>query len=145
MYKGGCLCGAVKVELTGSIESIIHCHCSLCRKNSGTAYATNGFVNASEFRVIDPNHNLATFEFKPGKCRHFCKTCGSPVYSSNVDNPGKLRLRLGILDTDITERPISHNFVSSKANWDDLDANLPRYHGFEPSRQNSTKINGLHL
>lgn len=134
MYKGSCLCGAIKVELLGSISSIIHCHCSLCRKNSGTAYATNGFVNANEFRVIDPDNKLSFFAFKKGKHRHFCSVCASPVFSSNVDNPTKLRVRLGILDTDIEERPISHNFFSSKANWDDLDANLPRYDSFEPSR-----------
>lgn len=135
MYQGSCLCGAIKVELTGAIDSIIHCHCSLCRKNSGTAYATNGFINTNEFRVIDPQNKLSTYEFKPGKNRHFCSVCASPVYSSNTEKPDKLRIRLGILDSDIAERPISHNFVSSKANWDDLDAALPRYDSFEPSRQ----------
>ncbi|MDI4650702.1 MULTISPECIES: GFA family protein [Pseudoalteromonas] len=44
MYQGSCLCGKVKVTIAGGIDSIIHCHCSLCRKNSGTAYATNGFI-----------------------------------------------------------------------------------------------------
>ena len=72
---------------------------------------------------------------KPGRNRHFCKNCGSPVYSSNEDDPSRLRIRLGILDGDIAERPMSHNFVSSKANWEDLDAELPRYEGVEPSRQ----------
>ena len=135
MYHGSCLCGAIKVELSGSIDDIIHCHCSLCRKNSGTAYATNGFINASEFRVIDPQKKLGTYAFKPGKNRHFCTVCASPVYSSNADNPNKLRIRLGILDSAIKEQPMSHNFVSSKANWDNLDAELPRYDTFEPSRQ----------
>lgn len=135
MYHGSCLCGAIKVELTGSIDDIIHCHCSLCRKNSGTAYATNGFINTDEFRVIDPHNKLTAFEFKPGKKRHFCSVCASPIYSSNADNPCQLRIRLGILDSDIVERPLSHNFVSSKANWDDLDAPLPRYDSFEPARQ----------
>lgn len=135
MYKGSCLCGAINVELSGSISDIIHCHCSLCRKNSGTAYATNGFINTSEFKVIDPQKKLGFFEFKPGKKRHFCTVCASPIFSSNADNPSKLRVRLGLLDSDIEERPISHNFVSSKANWDDLDAALPHYETYEPSRQ----------
>lgn len=134
MYKGACLCGAIKVELNGAISSIIHCHCSLCRKNSGTAYATNGFVNTSEFKVLDPNHKLGFYQFKPGKKRHFCTQCASPIFSSNADKPSQLRLRLGILDTPIEERPESHNFVSSRANWDDLDAELPRYDGHEPGR-----------
>lgn len=135
MYQGSCLCGAIQVEISGAISDIIHCHCSLCRKNSGTAYATNGFINSSEFKLIDAENKIGFFEFKPGKKRHFCTVCASPIYSSNADNPSKLRIRLGLLDSDISERPLSHNFVASKANWDELDADLPRYNQFEPSRQ----------
>lgn len=51
MYTGTCLCKAVSIEIKGAISQIIHCHCSLCRKNSGTAFATNGFVNTHEFTL----------------------------------------------------------------------------------------------
>ena len=135
MYSGKCLCGNVNLRITGEISDIIHCHCSLCRKNSGTAYATNGFINTSDFEILSGNDCLTTFTFKPGRNRHFCTQCGSPVYSSNDQDPTRLRIRLGIIDSDISERPISHNFVTSKANWEDLDENLPRYDAFEPSRK----------
>lgn len=134
MYHGKCLCGEVKVVIKGKISDIIHCHCSLCRKNSGTAFATNGFVNVVDFEIISGKDNLSKFSFKPGRNRHFCRSCGSPVYSSNEQDSARYRIRLGILDSDIIERPISHNFVSSKANWEDLDIKLPRYDSFEPSR-----------
>ena len=134
MYRGKCLCGEVEVQIDGRISDIIHCHCSLCRKNSGTAYATNGFIDTESFSVIKGEQNLSMFSFKPGRNRHFCKTCGSPVFSSNDEDPSRLRIRLGILDSDITERPISHNFVSSKANWEEIDADLPKYDRFEPQR-----------
>ncbi|WP_281560791.1 GFA family protein [Thalassomonas sp. RHCl1] len=135
MYLGKCLCGAVNIRVKGEISEIIHCHCSLCRKSSGTAYATNGFVNSADFEVTQGQELLASFAFKPGRCRHFCSACGSPVYSSNEQEPGRVRVRLGIFDSDIRERPGSHNFIGSKANWDELDADLPRYEGFEPGRQ----------
>jgi hypothetical protein len=135
MYLGKCLCGEVEISVEGAISDIIHCHCSLCRKNSGTAYATNGFINASEFSVIKGEESLTIFSLNPGRNRHFCSRCGSPVYSSNDDDPTRLRIRLGIFDSDISETPISHNFVSSRANWDDLDADLPRYDGVEPTRK----------
>jgi len=135
MYLGKCLCGEVQIKIDGDISDIIHCHCSLCRKNSGTAYATNGFINASEFELVSGGNSLSTFSFKPGRKRHFCSKCGSPVYSSNDQDPTRFRIRLGLLDSDIVERPISHNFVSSKANWEDMDAGLPRYDSFEPSRR----------
>lgn len=134
MYAGQCLCGEIKVQIVGSITDIIHCHCSLCRKNSGTAFATNGFVQSNAFTILTGESLLTTFSFKPGRHRHFCSRCGSPIYSSNEQDPSRIRVRLGLLDSDIIERPLSHNFVTSKANWEDLDANLPRYQAFEPSR-----------
>jgi len=134
MYTGKCLCGEVAIKIQGAISDIIHCHCSLCRKNSGTAYATNGFINTAEFEIISGELSLSTFSLKPGRKRHFCSKCGSPVFSSNEDDPTRLRIRLGIIDTEISERPMSHNFVTSKANWDDLDVVLPRYEALEPSR-----------
>lgn len=134
MYSGQCLCGEVKIEICGAITDIIHCHCSLCRKSSGTAYATNGFVSSAEFSVVEGEQWLRAFSLKQGRLRHFCSNCGSPVYSSSAADPGRIRIRLGILDSEIIERPGSHNFVSSKASWDNLDAELPRYDSHEPGR-----------
>lgn len=134
MYTGKCLCGDVEVQIDGKISDIIHCHCSLCRKNSGTAFATNGFINAADFKIVRGAEGLSAYSFKPGRNRYFCSKCGSPVYSANEQDPTRYRIRLGLLDSDIEQRPISHNFVSSKANWEDLDADLPRYDAFEPGR-----------
>ncbi|CAH9051598.1 Putative glutathione-dependent formaldehyde-activating enzyme [Pseudoalteromonas holothuriae] len=134
MYQASCLCGKVQIQIDGAISDIIHCHCSLCRKSSGTAFATNGFVNTDELHIVSGQEYIKFFEFKLGRKRHFCAHCASPLFSSNSDLPDKLRLRLGILDSNINERPMSHNFVTSQANWEDLDAGLPRYETFEPSR-----------
>ncbi len=66
MYLGKCLCGAVHVQVTGEISEVIHCHCSLCRKNSGTAYATNGFVNTNELELTDITNQLKIKILKMG-------------------------------------------------------------------------------
>ncbi|MCK7593467.1 GFA family protein [Pseudomarimonas salicorniae] len=133
-YLASCLCGAVAFEIHGGIDSIIHCHCSRCRKSSGTAFATNGFIASAGLRVLRGAERIAAFEMSPGRKRHFCATCASPLYSSNAADPERLRLRLGVLDSEISERPLSHNFVSSRACWEDLDADLPRYDAHEPGR-----------
>lgn len=133
-YSGSCLCGGIAIEVHGGIRSIIHCHCSRCRKSSGTAFATNGFVDRDGLRIVHGAELLREYTMSSGRARHFCGVCASPVYSSNPADPGRVRLRLGILDSDIEERPISHNFVSSRACWEDLDADLPRYDGHEPGR-----------
>ncbi|NQZ07678.1 MAG: GFA family protein [Algicola sp.] len=133
-YQGSCLCGAVELEIKGPIDSLIHCHCSLCRKSTGTAYATNGFVNTADFKLIKGDDNLSSFGFKPGRERHFCKTCGSPVYSSNADDPSRIRIRAGLIDSNITERPVAHIFASSKANWDEIESSTPSFDAHEPGR-----------
>lgn len=134
MYTGTCLCKAVSIEIKGPISQIIHCHCSLCRKNSGTAFATNGFVNTRDFTLTKGKDNLTEFNFKLGRARFFCKTCGSPIYSANAEDESRLRIRLGLIDSDITEQVISHNFVTSKANWEQLETRLPCYEKHEPGR-----------
>lgn len=134
MYSGSCLCGAIQYEVSGPITSIIHCHCSVCRRACGTAYATNGFVQTSDFKLKTGADNLSSFSTKPGQPRFFCKTCGSPIYKSNDTDPTRIRLRIGTLTSDIEERPISHNFVTSKANWDAIESHLPQYESHEAGR-----------
>jgi hypothetical protein len=55
--------------------------------------------------------------------------------SSDTKDPDRIRIRLGAIDSDIKERPVSHNFVSSKACWEDLDDELPRSDGYETGRE----------
>lgn len=134
MYHGSCLCGKVTLSVAGGIDAIIHCHCSKCRKSSGTAYATNGFIKTAGLVIHTGQDQIGCYATAVDKRRYFCQICASPLYSSNDQSPDRLRLRLGILDSDIVERPLSHNFVSSRANWDDLTAVLPCYDGHEPGR-----------
>ena len=104
MYEGKCLCGTVEVNITGDIKSIIHCHCSKCRKSSGTAYGTNGFVKVEDFHIIKGDENIKRYSSTPDKGRYFCDICGTPIYSAKDDDPRRVRLRLGILDSDISEK-----------------------------------------
>lgn len=134
MYTGGCLCGAVRFTINGSIRNIVYCHCSQCRKAQGSAFAANGIVNAQEFRIEKGEDDLSQFESSPGQTRFFCKVCGSPILSKNTAKPGQVRVRLGTIESDITERPQAHIFASSKANWESISDDLPQYDSYEPGR-----------
>lgn len=131
-YTGSCLCKKVQFLITGKIEDIIYCHCSLCRKAQGSAFATNGNVKASDFKFIAGEGLLTGFEASQGKIKYFCQHCGSPIISKNVVNPDVVRVRLGVLDSDILEKPQAHIFVSSKAAWDEISDELPRHDGYPP-------------
>lgn len=127
MYKGSCLCGKVQFEITGKIEDIVCCHCSLCRKAQGSAFATNGNLDANKFEIISGLDQLTAYEATPGQNKYFCKTCGSPIMSKSTDYPDKVRVRLGTIESDISERPVAHIFVASKANWEVIGDDLPQY------------------
>ena len=133
-YNGGCLCDSVRFEISGPIENIVYCHCSRCRKAQGSAFAVNGNVLASDFHLITGEQDLTGYESSPGQIKYFCKNCGSPIMSKTELAPEQVRIRLGTLDTDITERPFAHIFSTSKANWDVICDDLPQYPAYEPDR-----------
>lgn len=134
MYKGSCLCGAVKFEITGSIRNIVYCHCSQCRKAQGSAFATNGIVASEHFHLLAGEDKLTGYESTPGQTKYFCKICGSPIISKTKIKPDQVRIRLGTVEGDICERPVAHIFATSKANWEDICGDLPQYEAYEPNR-----------
>lgn len=134
MYKGSCLCGKIRFEITSEIQNVICCHCSQCRKAQGSAFATNGNVAVEGFKLVSGENELTGYDSSPGQTKYFCKICGSPIISKNESNPNKVRVRLGVIESDITERPSAHIFVKSKANWEDIEGDLPQYKSYEPNR-----------
>lgn len=127
MYQGSCLCGKVRFTLSSGISDIVYCHCSMCRKAQGSAFATNANVSEKSFRFISGEDNLTSYQYAPEQNKYFCKTCGSPIMSKNTTQPDNVRIRLGTIESDITERPTAHVFASSKANWEEITDNLPQY------------------
>ena len=127
MYHGSCLCGAVKFKIEHGINNIVYCHCSLCRKAQGSAFAANGNVLSKDFEFITGESNLTSYQASDTQSKLFCKTCGSPILSKNSLAPDNVRVRLGTIESEITESPEAHIFVSSKANWDIISGDLPQY------------------
>ena len=134
-YKGGCLCGKVLFEIGGEIQNIVYCHCSRCRKAQGSAFATNGNIDADKFVFISGENEMTGYESTPGQTKYFCKHCGSPIISKSDSNPDKVRVRLGVIESDITERPEAHIFSTSKANWDRICDDLPQYETYVPEKE----------
>ncbi len=121
--KGSCLCKSVIYEIRGAIQGINYCHCSQCRKASGSAFGTSAAVNKHALRILTGLDNLAWYESTPGKKRYFCRVCGSPLYSER-EGAAQVYIRLGTLDDDPKVRPEVHIHVSSKANWYRITDNL---------------------
>ena len=126
MYQGSCSCGKVQYEIAG-ISDIVYCHCSLCRKAQGSAFATNGLVKEQELEFIKGEDNLTEYQSNENKSVFFCCTCGSPIYSKMKNIPKVVRIRVGTISSNIKERPIAHIFATSKAQWEQITDDLPQF------------------
>jgi hypothetical protein len=131
MTQGACLCGTVRYEVDGPFNLMIHCHCSMCRKHHGSAFAT--FVSAPlmGFRWISGADNIATYQSSEQGARSFCKTCGS-VTPSLVKGMDLAICPAGNLLDDLDARPQAHWFVGSKAGWYSITDDLPQYEEYPP-------------
>lgn len=131
--SGRCLCGRITYEVDGPIEAIEYCHCSRCRRASGSAFSANGSIRKSRFRLLTGAQDVGEFESPAGKFRAFCVHCGSPLYSRLDRLPDRLRLRLGTMDDDPGGRARAHIFVGSKASWFDITDEIPQHEENSPS------------
>jgi hypothetical protein len=122
-----CLCAGVRIEISGKLGPVVYCHCSQCRKATGTAFASNADVRLRYWRFLSGEHLVREFESSPGAFRAFCSRCGSPIYSRRSAAPDVRRLRLGILNEDPERRSLAHFYVGSKAPWFEISDDLPQF------------------
>ena len=125
MLHGSCLCRAVKYELDRPGIVINHCHCSMCRKASGTAFGTFLHTTTAHFRFTAGEDHINVYEATPGNPRAFCTTCGSRIPS--VESGGYVIVPVGGLDDDPILRPAVHIFVASRAPWHAVTDDLPKF------------------
>ena len=124
--RAQCLCGGIQIEITGKIGPVVLCHCSRCRKASGSAFGANADVRAAYWNLSGEEW-VREFESSPGVFRAFCSRCGSPIYSRREGEPDAHRIRLGLLDDEPGRRPLAHFFVASKASWFEITDDLPQF------------------
>lgn len=132
MFKGSCLCGQVKYELSAEPGEFGYCHCTSCRKASGSAHAANAPVDRADFHLREGINVIREFESSPGKFRAFCSNCGSPIYAYLAQSSDVVRIRLGSLDTPFQKQPKAHTFVSDKAPWEPIAHGIPQFEAWAP-------------
>jgi hypothetical protein len=125
--RGSCLCGQLQYEVTGTLNRVVHCHCSMCRKATGAAFRTRAGVRTDEFRWIQGEAFLGRYPSSPGETRTFCTTCGATLITLFRDHPGVLGLALGTLDDDPGIRAVAHVYVAYKAPCFEIKDDLPQY------------------
>jgi hypothetical protein len=105
-----------------------HCHCSRCRKSSGSAYRANILVKASRFRWTRGEDLVKRWELPEAQyyCTGWCSKCGSSLPWQSRNGKGYL-VPAGSLDDDPGSPPEKNIFWSSRAPWFANPSDLPRF------------------
>ena len=118
IYTGSCLCGAVKFELEGIFKKFFLCHCSRCRKVSGSAHCANLFAPGAKLTWLIGKDHLSFYHHENTNfARNFCSIC-STTLPVDAKSRGLVVVPAGCLDSDVDITPQAHIFTSSKGNWD---------------------------
>ena len=119
--NGRCLCGNIEFEIFGAMPRLYQCHCSLCRKQGGSASNTALMISSENFRWVEGSDRVTSYVRKTGFRSDFCSRCGSPV-PNPLRNTPYMWIPAGLLDDTADMEIKAHIFVGSKASWDIISA-----------------------
>lgn len=111
--SGGCLCGAVRIELTGPPYRVGLCHCLDCRKKTGALFSAFAIYPADAVRITG---NTATHQLRAAYACHFCPDCASPIYQRQ-DGADEAEIFLGALDEPNRLSPSYELWTVRRENW----------------------------
>ncbi|WP_353572452.1 GFA family protein [Candidatus Albibeggiatoa sp. nov. BB20] len=123
---GSCLCGTVKIQVPDNFIAMGHCHCSECRKFTGSAFSTAGIIKFDDLHFLEGEEHVTYYWKSESTELGFCRHCGSSLFSKKHDSE-TCALRLGVLDDMPTQHPAFHIFVDSKVEWDQINDDLTQY------------------
>ena len=129
MPGGQCNCGAVRFEISAEPSEVIVCHCSICRRATGSNGIAVVVVDKTAFRWISGEQQIATWR-KPGADWQtwFCSACGSTL--PGVNDASRMFVPAGLLmEGDEALRVKHHIWVDSRAGWDEIGDSGKRHRG----------------
>jgi hypothetical protein len=127
-HGGGCLCGRIRYEARGEPDHVVHCYCSMCRRQSGTALQT--FARFARAEVHFEGDEPARYRSSERVVRCFCRECGSSLSFAYDHEPAHLWLMAGSFDHPERLMPTAHFLAEDRVPWIPLDPALP---GFVPA------------
>jgi hypothetical protein len=125
---GSCLCGGVRFMIAPPFTAFRYCHCSRCRKASGSAHAANLFVPRPQFEWTEGESKVKRYDHPQAQrfSVWFCPDCGCRV-PHNVKTRDDVLVPAGLLDADPRIKPQNSIFWDSKAAWYVEPAEVPRF------------------
>jgi hypothetical protein len=125
---GGCLCGAVRFEVSEPFESASYCHCTRCQRRTGTAASANARVAPGAVRITAGEELISSWTPPDGAPKCFCSRCGGALWSLDAATHEITGVRLGTFDHDPGVRPTHRQYVDYAVVWEKIpDDGLARY------------------
>src|SRR3974390_2630038 len=105
--QGGCLCGAVRYEISAEPIFQVACHCRDCQYAAGGAPSLIVVVPRAAFRVTKGAARTYSSLGDSGAPveRNFCPDCGTPLWSEPKGIGDFIALKVGGLDDPSAFRP----------------------------------------
>ncbi|NVK31399.1 MAG: GFA family protein [Gammaproteobacteria bacterium] len=123
---GSCLCSEVRYQVDAIAPTAAHCHCTMCRKFHGAAFAT--LVPSQNFRWVSGIECVREYTAENGTIRSFCRRCGSSLGFRSKGTPvDQMEVAIATLDQDIQITPEAHIFTNYKANWFQLSDDVAHH------------------
>ncbi|WP_349436264.1 GFA family protein [Pararhizobium sp. A13] len=129
VLTGKCMCGAVEYTVEDAFGYAMNCHCSNCRRTTGSAFKPFAGIERGKLRLVKGEDALLIFGNGDDAHDVHCRTCGSLLYSV-VREGAYVHVAMGTLVDAPTIRPSGHIFVGSKAPWYEITDDLPQYREF---------------
>jgi hypothetical protein len=134
---GGCLCGAVRYQVTVRPRHTSYCHCLDCQKASGSPLMAWSFIPVEAFSLTCGSLRKITWA---GRERGFCADCGSPLTFFDPAFADEMEITTTSLDHPDAFSPGDHNWLEDRRAWFEIGDSLPRFLHNTPASKNSLGI-----
>jgi len=126
---GGCLCGAIRYEVSAPPLFQGVCHCRDCQYVSGGAPANVMVVPKTAITVIKGQTRTywVTGDSGGRVGREFCEVCGTQLFSNLEPQPAIAVIKAGSLDDPSQFAPSMQIWTGSAQPWHHIDAALPAF------------------
>jgi hypothetical protein len=122
---GTCFCRAVRYTVADVFLYAMNCHCSNCRRTTGSAFKPFAGIEREKFAVSQGADKLMVYGDDKANDTH-CRVCGSLLFSIARDG-AFVHVAMGTLVDAPSIRPSRHIFVGSKAPWFTIADDLPQH------------------
>ncbi len=124
-YLGGCLCGAVRYQVSGTVSNPCFCHCVSCRRATGAPMVPWGTFARASFRLT--RGALAEYRSSPAVTRGFCAVCGTSLTYRNEARAAQIDVTLATLDDPTLLAPQMHLWVGERLPWVSINDGRPQF------------------